>query len=191
GGFSVPTGMATAPGNNIYVADEPGNVQGVDPGAIWLVNLDTGKQTLLSHGGLLDHPQDIAVEPTGDLVVGNTGSAANGYAGSVIRINAQTGAQTMVSAFDSGTGLDSLDRGVDGTIFVGAISNGSTPGRIYSVNAKTGGQDIVSSGEKISLVEGIRVFRTVGGAAATSDTTTAVVSSGSPSVFGQSVTFTA
>ena len=58
--------MATAPGNNIYVADEPGNVQGADPGAVWVVNLDTGKQTLLSHGGLLDHPQDIAIEPTGD-----------------------------------------------------------------------------------------------------------------------------
>src|SRR6266849_2125666 len=202
GGFSVPTGMTAAAGHNIYVVDEPGNVQGADPGAIWVVNLDTGKQTLLVHGGLLDHPQDIAVEPNGDLIVGNTGSAANSYAGSVIRINPQTGAQALVSSFGYNTGLDSLDLGVDGRIFVGAISNGPTPGRIYSVNANTGSQCIVSSGGSISLVEGIRVFRkgsgpattpdtTGSGAAATADTTTAVVSSVSPSVFGQSVTFTA
>src|SRR5438876_4898217 len=38
GGFTVPVGMAPAPGNNIYVADEPGNVQGTDPGAIWDVS---------------------------------------------------------------------------------------------------------------------------------------------------------
>src|SRR6266849_541637 len=105
GGFSVPTGMAPAPGNNLYVADEPGNVQGTDPGAIWVVNLSTGKQTLLSHGGLLDHPQDIGIEANGDLIVGNTGSAANGYAGSVIRVDPQTGAQTAVSAFGYNTGL--------------------------------------------------------------------------------------
>jgi len=191
GGFSVPTGMTAATGHNIYVVDEPGNVQGSDPGAIWLVNLDSGKQTRLVHGGLLDHPQDIAVEPNGDLIVGNTGSAANGYAGSVIRINPQTGAQTLVSSFGYNTGLDSLDLGVDGRIFVGAISNGPTPGRIYSVNANTGSQGIVSSGGSISLVEGIRVFRKGSGGTTTANTTTAVVSSVSSSVFGQSVTFTA
>jgi hypothetical protein len=190
GGFSVPTSMTAADGHNIYVVDEPGNVQGADPGAIWVVNLDSGKQTRLVHGGLLDHPVDIAVEPNGDLIVGNTGSAANGYAGSVIRINPQTGAQTLVSSFGHDTGLDSLDLGMDGRIFVGAISNGSTPGRIYSVNAETGSQGIVSSGGSISLVEGIRVFRKGSGGATTADTT-AVVSSVSPSVFGQSVTFTA
>src|SRR5439155_15739563 len=95
------------------------------------------------------------------------------------------------SAFGYNTGLDSLDLGVDGRIFVGAISNGPTPGRIYSVNAKTGSQGIVSSGGSISLVEGIRVFRNGAGSATTADTTTAVVSSVNPSLLGQSVTFTA
>ncbi|HLJ93537.1 MAG TPA: hypothetical protein VKU02_10145, partial [Gemmataceae bacterium] len=71
-GFSVPTGVTAGIGNTIYVADEPGNVQGADPGAIWEVNLDTGKQTLIAHGGLLDHPSDLATAPNGDLLVGNT-----------------------------------------------------------------------------------------------------------------------
>src|SRR6266404_3110607 len=36
-GFSVPTGMVLGQGNNVYVADEPGNVAGSDPGKIWQV----------------------------------------------------------------------------------------------------------------------------------------------------------
>src|SRR5579871_2640926 len=193
GGFSVPTGMALAPGNSLYVADEPGNVQGADPGAIWKVNLDTGTQTLLSHGGLLDHPQDIAIAANGDLIVGNTGSAANGYAGSVIRVNAQTGAQSLVYSFGADTGLDSLDLGADGTIYVGAISNGPTPGRIYAINPDTGSQGIVASGQDISMVEGIRVYQSSATPALTSGTSTAttVKSSATPSIVGQNVTFTA
>src|SRR5207253_10900734 len=109
GGFIVPLGVAPAPGNNLCVAVEPGNVQGPDPGSVWEVNLDTGRQTLISHGGRLNHPQDVVVEAGGTLIVGNTGSAANGYAGSIIRVNPQTGAQTLVSMFGYNTGLDSIE----------------------------------------------------------------------------------
>src|SRR5262249_319518 len=48
GGFTVAVGMAAAPGNNVYLADQPGNFQGVDPGKLWVVNLDTGQQTIIS-----------------------------------------------------------------------------------------------------------------------------------------------
>lgn len=160
-GFSVPTGITAGPGNNIYVADEPGNVQGADPGAIWEVNLDTGKQTLITHGGLLDHPSDLAVAPNGDLLVGNTGNAGNSYAASVVRVNPQTGEQTLVASFGSDTGLDSLDVGTDGTIYVGAISFGATPGKIYAVDPGTGSEGTLTADANISLVEGIRVFHAV------------------------------
>lgn len=151
GGFTVPVGMASAPGNNIYVADEPGNVGGSDPGKIWLVSLDTGRQTLVSsnnstQGMLFNHPVDIAVDGSGNILVGNTGSASNNYAGSVIRVNPQTGVQTPVSSFSAATGLDSIEVGQDGTIFVGAIANGTTPGRIYAVNPVTGAPRILASG---------------------------------------------
>jgi hypothetical protein len=164
GGFSVPTGMAPGPGNNVYVVDEPGNVQGADPGSIWLVDLDTGQQTLVAHGGLLDHPQDVVVDANGNLIVGNTGRAPN-YLGSVIRINPQTGVQTVLAWFGNSTGLDSVELAADGTIYVGAISNGVTPGKIYAVDPTTGAQRTISSGRNLSLTEGIRVFHVTAAAA--------------------------
>jgi hypothetical protein len=158
-GFSVPVGMVAGPGNTLYVADEPGNVQGADPGAIWQVNLDTGEQTLIAHGGLLDHPSDLAIAPNGDLLVGNTGYAGNRYTASVVRVNPQTGEQALVTTFSSCTGLDSLDVGPDGTIYVGAISVWVTPGRIYQVDPVTGDWGTLTADVNISMVEGIRVFR--------------------------------
>src|SRR5207253_8346916 len=82
GGFSIPVGMAQGPGNTVYVADEPGNVQGTDPGKIWLVNLDTGQQTIISsnnrtQGVLFNHPQDMALDGSGGLYVLNGGN--NGF----------------------------------------------------------------------------------------------------------------
>jgi hypothetical protein len=167
GGFSVPVGIAPAPGNNVYVADEPGNVQGSDPGKVWRIDLDTGQQTLLSsnndtQGVLFDHPSDIAVDANGNLFVGNTGSASNYYSGSVFRVDPETGIQTSIAAFGSATGLDSvtLDQN-SGTMFVGAISSGTTAGMIYAVDPTTGAQSIVASGNLMSLVEGIMVYRAV------------------------------
>jgi S-adenosylmethionine/arginine decarboxylase-like enzyme len=196
GGFSIPVGMRPAPGNHIYVADEPGNVQGTDPGKIWLINLDTGVQTLVSsnnsaQGTLFNHPVDIALDANGNLIVANTGSAGNSYAGSVFRVNPQTGVQTPITTFGTGTGVDSIEVGLDGTIYVGAISVGSAPAKIYSVNPVTGGQSIVTSGGNLSLVEGIRVFRTTVDPSTTAGTTTEVDSSANPSLSGQTVTFTA
>ncbi len=86
-GFSVPTGMVPAPGNNVYVTDEPGNVDGSDPGSVWKINLDTGQQTAIARGGLFDHPVDLVVEASGNLLVVNTGSGSDSYSGSVVRVN--------------------------------------------------------------------------------------------------------
>jgi hypothetical protein len=190
GGFSIPVGMALAPGNNLYVADEPGNVQGSDPGKVWLVNLATGQQTIISsnnstQGTLFNHPVDIALEASGNLVVVNTGT--NGFGGTVIRVNAQTGVQSLVSSFsglDRG-GIDSIEVARDGTLEVGAISYSATPGRLYSVDPLTGNQLIIAQGGLLSEVEGIRAFHL------TVSSSTTVVPSANPSVSGQAVTFTA
>ncbi|HLJ95832.1 MAG TPA: Ig-like domain repeat protein [Gemmataceae bacterium] len=190
GGFTVPVGMAPAPGNSLYVADEPGNVQGSDPGKIWLVSLDTGQQTIVSsnnssQGMLFNHPVDITLDANGNLIVGNTGSASNSYSGSILRVNPQTGVQKLISSFGADTGLDSVEVSRDGTILVGAISSGSTPGRIYTVNPGNGAQGVLASDQNLSLVEGIRVFHV------TANSATTVVSAVNPSVSGQSVTLTA
>jgi hypothetical protein len=163
GGFSVPVGVTRGPGNSMYVADEPGNILGTDPGKIWLVNLDTGDQTLVSsnniyQGFVFDHPQDIIPDGNGNLLVLNGG--INGFNGSVMRVNTQTGAQTLLSYFsglDRG-GLDSIEVGRDGTIYIGAISYASVPARIYTVDPVTGSQSIFVEGGLLSQVEGIRFF---------------------------------
>jgi hypothetical protein len=152
GGFTILGGMVPAPGNNLYVADDSA------PGAIWEVNLDTGKQTLLSQGRLLNYSIDVAVEPSGDLIVVNGGGATNDLAGGVVRVNPHTGAQALVTSFGADAGVDSVEVSGDGTIFVGAISTGNRPGRVYAVDPDTGAQRIVSQDGQMSLVEGMRVF---------------------------------
>jgi hypothetical protein len=189
GGFTVPTGMAPAAGNNVYVADEPGGYLSQDPGGVWEVNLDTGNQTQIAHGGLIDHPVDVTVDAAGNLLVVNTGSPANHVSGSIVRVDPVTGAQTLITSFGPYSGTDSGSLSGDGsTIFVGAISNGDTPGQIIAVDAATGTQNTVCAGGILSQVEGIRVFSAPVQAAST---TTLVLSSANPVSFGQSVVFTA
>ena len=65
---------------------------------------NTGQQTLVSsnnptQGMLFNHPDDLGIEPSGNLLASNTGSAGNSYAGGILRINPQTGVQTLVTSF--------------------------------------------------------------------------------------------
>jgi hypothetical protein len=188
GGFTVPTGMVPAPGNNVYVTDEPGGYQSPEAGMLWEVNLDTGQQTLLSRGGLLDHPVDVALESSGHLIVANTGSPSNAETGSLIRINPQTGAQTWITSFGPSSGTNSAEVGPEGTIFVGNIAEGLTAGQIIQVDPMTGAHSPLCTGGDLSLVGGIRVFHA---GVLTTATTTLITSSTNPSPSGQSVTFTA
>jgi hypothetical protein len=162
GGFSIPVGMVRPSllGDYLYVADEPGNVEGTGPGTIWEVNVVTGEQTVVAQGGLLGHPTDMAFdEGSGDLVVATTGSRSDDYAGSIVRVNTQTGAQTLITSFGVDSGIDSVALGPDGTILVGAIAVGSVPGHLIAVDPATGAQSVVSWDGYLSLVEGITVFR--------------------------------
>jgi hypothetical protein len=159
GGFLTPTGIAPAPGNNVYVSDAPGGFFSFVPGGIWQVDLATGQQTSISQGGLLNHPVDVAVEPGGSLMVANSGDVASNTAATLVRVNPQTGTQNLVASFPADTGLSKVTVGADGTIFVDAISNGLSPGRIFAVNPVTGAQSTVVSGGSLSLAEGITIFR--------------------------------
>jgi hypothetical protein len=189
GGFTVPTGMAPAPGHDVYVADEPGGYNGTDPGGIWKVNLTTGVQTQITHGQNIVHPVDMALDAGGNILTLSAVSQIDSE-GAVVRTNPSTGTQTVVS--QDGIlvgGGDSIE--VDpyaGTIYVGTISFGTNPGQIFAVDPITGAQSIVSSGGYLSLVEGIRVYRAT---VQTAATTTSVGSPVNPSVFGQSLTLTA
>jgi hypothetical protein len=185
-GFSVPTGM-TAYNGNILVSDEPGGSGGADPGGVWQVNLTTGVQTILTHGGYLVHATDIALEPSGNLLTMGATSATDSL-GSIVRVNPTTGVQTQVSHDGILYYLDGMT--VDpstGRIYTGAISTGNIPAAMYAVDPVTGAQSQIAQGGLMSLVEGIRIYHTT---VQTASTTT-VTSSANPSVPGQSVTFTA
>jgi hypothetical protein len=193
GGFSVPVGIVPALGDNVYVADEPGNYTGTDPGKLWEINLDTGVQTIISsnnntQGTLFNHPVDVAVDGSGTIYIANTGGPANQVAGSLFRINPQTGAQTLITSFGPYSGIDSMEVTANGTLFAGAISAGVVPAQLIAVNPQTGAQAIVSTGGNLSQVEGIRAYHAT---SASTATTVTVTSSVNAAVFGQGITFTA
>ena len=58
---TIPVGMAPAPGNHVYLADEPGNFVGTDPGKLWEINLDTGEITANATGAdlVISSNQDV------------------------------------------------------------------------------------------------------------------------------------
>src|SRR5262249_23757213 len=172
---------------NILVTDEPGGSAGADPGGVWQVNLTTGVQTILTHGGYLVHATDIAMDPSGNVITMGATSPTD-YVGSIVRLNPGTGVQTQVSHDGILYYLDGLTVDVStGRIYTGAISTGNIPAAMYAVDPVTGAQSTIAQGGLMSLVEGIRVYHTIFQTAST----TPVTSSATPSVPGQSVTFTA
>src|SRR5262249_49122144 len=134
---------APAPNNSVYWADE---YAFGGAGAIFVVNLQTGAQTILTQGGLLNHMIDIGLEANGNIIAINAGSST--VSPSVIRVNAQTRAQTTVSSGGILAGLDggTVDASHGGTIYISALASGSLPSRILAVNPSTGAQRTVASG---------------------------------------------
>jgi hypothetical protein len=193
GGFTVPTGMVPAPGNNLYVADEPGGYDGAQPGGVWEVNLITGQQTLISWGNLIEHPVDVTLDQNGNLLIVNDSAHANELS-RVVRINpatpSATGAnQSLVYQEPTAYPLDGLTENVNtGTIYTGSISYSDNPGLLFAINSTTSTQSVLAAGGLLSLVEGMRVYHPIAQASAV---TLNVTSSRDPAVYGQSMTFIA
>ena len=188
--FVVPTGMVPGPGDTVYLADEPGGYEGPLSGALWQINLDTGQQTQISSGGFFNHPVDVAVDASGNVIIANTGTDANQVGGSLFKVNPFTKIQTgIVDTFGPYSGTDSTEVGENGTIFVGAIADGPKFGGVLAVNPLTGNFSSLTSGQDLSLVEGMRTYHRPSVQAAPTSTT--VTSSLNPAVFGQSVIFQA
>jgi hypothetical protein len=196
GSFHVPSGMVPVPGQNAaYVSDEEGFYNTPPPlGRLWKVDFTNLTQTLISsnnstQGMLFDHVVDVAVAPSGRIILANTGDLSNNVSGSVFAVNPQTGVQSPITTFGNFSGTDSCEVAPNGQILVGNISGGANaPGNITAVDPTTGAQSILTSGGSLSSVEGIRTYRATG---PTTVTSTAVASSANPSLPGQSVTFTA
>src|SRR3954471_18127963 len=97
-----PAGLTIAPDGLIYVVE---NVGTLGTPSVISVNPVTGAQTLVTQGGELCYPFGIAAEADGSLVVTNYGDFSDGTTvvncvydfGAVVRIDAGTHAQTIVS----------------------------------------------------------------------------------------------
>jgi hypothetical protein len=194
-GFTVPVGMTPAPGNNIYVADEPGGYTGTQPGGIWEVNLMTGQQTLVTWGNLIDHPVDVTQDRNGNLIViGNAVADPPTQRAQIVRVNpvipsAQGSNQSLVFTEPSGYPLDGITENLNtGVLYTGSISYGTNPAELFAINPATQTQTTTTTGGQLSLVEGVHVYHSVVQAAATVTTVTASVPA---PVCGQNVTFTA
>jgi hypothetical protein len=163
-----PLAIVPGPGDNIYVLDE----HAFGTGALDEINLASGHQRVISTGGLLRFPIDLAKDPSGDLIVFNRDSATDFTvgAGSVLRIDPNSGKQTLLSSNGDLTSLDGGTVARDGTIYAGTTTTvpPTVPAWIVAVNPRTGAQHIISEGGDLDIIEGMTVFYTNpgGGAAA-------------------------
>jgi len=174
--------LQPGPGNTIYV----GEYSATSTGAILRVDLHTGAQTLIATGGYLNGPVDMALNSSGNLIVGDTAGGGAPGLGNVVSINPQTGSQTLISAggLISNVNGSSVDR--VGDIFVSryATSSPSTPASIIEVNPSTGAQSIVSTGGYLDFASGQVVFYHSEGAGSLA--TPAAATSGAAAVAGDS-----
>lgn len=164
GSFSIPIGLAPAPGDNVYVAD----YTAFGTGALFEVNVHTGAQTLITKGGYMNFPVDMALDPHGDIVVANGGSAPT-FVGSVVRVDPRTHTQQQISSGHLLLNVDgdTVDR--EGQIFVGSYNGTAVPiptgSRIIGINPLSGTQKIVSQGGYLDFVAGMAVYHTPNGEA--------------------------
>jgi hypothetical protein len=194
-GFTVPVGMAPGPGNTVYLADEPGGYNGTQPGGVWQVNLGTGQQTLITWGNLIDHPVDVTQDQNGNLVViGNAVGDTATQRAQLIGVNPSSPDpnglnQSLLFTESQGYPLDGITEDLNtGILYTGSISYGTNPADLFAVNPTSQTQTTLAIGGQLSLIEGISVYHPVTQTAATATTVTPSIN---PSVFGQSVAFTA
>jgi hypothetical protein len=165
-GFTVPTGMAPAPGNTVYVSDEPGGFNGPQPGGIWEVNLTTGQQTLITWGNLFDHPIDITPDLNGNLIaIANVVADTSTQRARIVRVNPAnpdpTGMsnQSLVYAESAPYPLDGITEDLNtGIIYTGSISYATNPALLFAIDPVSQTQTTLATGGQLSLVEGIRVY---------------------------------
>ena len=136
GAFVVPSGIQVEADGSLVVVNQ--GFLGAPP-ALLRIDPGTGAQTVLSSTGLLSQPRGLGLEADGSLVVADLGF--------VVRIDAQSGAQSLVStggnlaalggiAVDDCTGdLFTAERGV----------TGGTPA-LVRIDPATGAQIVVSTG---------------------------------------------
>jgi MYXO-CTERM domain-containing protein len=121
---------------------------GVDPAPPRVIRVDpqTGAQTLISEGGLLEEPVAIAVEPAGTLLVSDSA------AGAILRIDPGTGGQTVVSGSFGGLLALALEPAT-GDI----LATDASEATVLRVAPQSGAKSSFASGALLTLPQAIAV----------------------------------
>jgi hypothetical protein len=139
---------ATLHTGDIVMAGTVSRPAGGDDIQVLSLNPSTLDTTVISRGGLITWPYDVAVGPGGRILV------ASGNAG-VIEVDAATGAQrVLTSAGQLGGDAAGLCFAPNGDVFVSL--RGSTPG-IARMAGDGSGASILTSGDQISYPGGIAI----------------------------------
>ena len=116
--------------------------------AVIRVDPVTGMQSVISSGGFFTHPWGIAIDGAGNFVVADAGASTSGSCVScgLIRVNAVTGAQTLIStggffATPSGVAVEE-----SGDLIVADVQGFGGPGGLIRVDPITGAQSVITSG---------------------------------------------
>jgi sugar lactone lactonase YvrE len=144
--FTDLVGIDAAANGQLYVGGfGPSDAQIVS------VNPSNGAHHVIATGPPIEDPYTIDVAPNRDLLV--TDDSALSGDGAVIRVDPKTGAQKVVST--GGLFDDPLAGAIhpNGKFYVADFGNDE----IYSLNLKTGAQELVSDDPLIDGIEGIAV----------------------------------
>jgi PKD repeat protein/streptogramin lyase len=91
-------------------------------------------------GSLLDHPNDLALDPNGNILVADSGSLGEAADGKVIRVDPSNGTEDLVSSGGNLVDPWGITVAPNGDIFVADASG------VISIDPDSGTQKIVSSG---------------------------------------------
>ena len=136
-----PFGIAVGQNGELFISDT---------GCLGLLGIDpaSGDQRLITRGGLLGVPFGIAVERSGMVLVAN--------AQALLRVDPETGAQSLVSSPVLSQSLFQFPLAValaeNGDIFVA-----DALGLIFRVDPNSGAQTLISSGGYLQRPQGIAV----------------------------------
>jgi hypothetical protein len=163
--FQHPYDLAVEADGSIVVADM--GVRNQKDGAVLRVDPFTGRQSVVSSGGLFYDPSGIAIGPGGLLYVLDTLSGANG--GAVISVDPHTGAQRLISSDFNPLALFDLPFGIavdsDGSlVVVNRALAGPLPlqclaptGSVIRVNPADGTQTLISELGRLSRPLGLAI----------------------------------
>src|SRR5579862_5858002 len=142
------------------VATQGGN----GSGSLILVDGVTGKQSVISQGGLLQETSGVAVEANGNLV------ATNRLSG-LVRVKLADGSQTSFSPYNNlvndyfgitlapdGVNFVVTDSGLDTTTTVNGVTrNVQQQGRVLQIDASTGVVQVLAQGAPIAHPYGVAI----------------------------------